>query len=196
MNIAVIGCGARGYLYSCIAQNSGFGKVVAVCDPKEERLEMAKKELGVSSERLYTDLDAFFKAGKLAELCIVATQDMQHLEHATRAMKAGYHLLLEKPIATNLDDVIEIYNTALQENKKVYVCHVLRYAPFYSVIKDEIESGKYGKVVTMNLTENVGYWHQAHSFVRGNWSVKENSSPMIIAKCYWIEIKRKSFGIL
>jgi predicted dehydrogenase len=98
-------------------------------------------------------------------------------------MKAGYHLLLEKPIATCLEDVMEIYNVSVQEQKKVFVCHVLRYAPFYSIIKDEIASGKYGKIATMNLTENVGFWHQAHSFVRGNWAVKEKSSPMIIAKC-------------
>ncbi|MBQ7879184.1 MAG: Gfo/Idh/MocA family oxidoreductase, partial [Clostridia bacterium] len=107
----------------------------------------------------------------------------QHLEHATRAMKLGYHLLLEKPIAANMQDVTEIYETSLREKRKVYVCHVLRYAPFYSVIKDELNSGKYGKIVTLNATENVGFWHQAHSFVRGNWAVTENSTPMIIAKC-------------
>ena len=183
LDIAIIGCGARGYHYGQIAHNARIGKIVAVCDPNTERLEMAKKAFGVSDEGLYTDTEAFFKAGRLAKLCIVATQDSQHLEHATRAMKLGYHLLLEKPIAANMQDVTEIYETSLREKRKVYVCHVLRYAPFYSVIKDELTSGKYGKIVTLNATENVGFWHQAHSFVRGNWAVTENSTPMIIAKC-------------
>ena len=157
MDIAVIGCGARGSFYSKIAKNSGLGSIVAVCDPNQERLDMAQKELDVPTECLYTDLDEFFKAGKLAELCIVATQDKQHLEHATRAMKAGYHLLLEKPIATNLEDVMEIYNVSVQEKRKVYVCHVLRYAPFYSIIKDELASGKYGKYLRDSRVQRLGF---------------------------------------
>ena len=183
LDIVILGCGARGYHYGQIAKNAGLGKIVAVCDIKKERLDMAKSAFGVSDDKLYTDENEFFKAGRLGKLCIVATQDGQHLQHAVKAMKLGYHLLLEKPIAANMQDVETIYNTALQEKRKVYVCHVLRYAPFYRVIKDELVTGKYGKIVTMNLTENVGFWHQAHSFVRGSWAVTETSTPMIIAKC-------------
>jgi predicted dehydrogenase len=60
---------------------------------------------------------------------------------------------------------------------------VLRYAPFFTYLKKELDSGKYGRISTINLTEHVGYWHQAHSFVRGNWRNSEGSSPMIVAKC-------------
>ena len=183
MDIAVLGFGARGAHYSGIADYAKVGKVVAVCDIRQERLDLAKEKYGVPNENLFTDVDEFFKAGKFADLCIVATQDAQHREHAIKAMEVGYNLLLEKPIATNLEDVMAIYDASVRLNKKVSVCHVLRYAPFYSVIKEELESGKYGKIVTMDLKENVGYWHQAHSFVRGHWRNKEQSSPMIIAKC-------------
>jgi predicted dehydrogenase len=183
MDIAVVGFGARGAHYSNIVDYAKVGKIVAVCDVRKERLEMAKEKYNVPDENLFTNTDEFFKAGKFADLCIVATQDAQHREHAIKAMEIGYNLLLEKPIATNLEDVMAIYEASIKYNKKVSVCHVLRYAPFYSVIKDELNSGKYGKIVTMDLAENVGYWHQAHSFVRGHWRNKEQSSPMIIAKC-------------
>ncbi len=183
LNVAILGFGARGNHYAHLVNNSGMGKIVAACDVRAERLELAKREFELSDTQLYQTSEDFFKAGKLADLCVVATQDAQHLEHAVKAMKLGYHLLLEKPIAANMQDVMEIYETSLKEKRRVFVCHVLRYAPFYSVIKDELSSGKYGKIVTINMSENVGYWHQAHSFVRGNWSVAEKSTPMIIAKC-------------
>ncbi len=183
MDIAVVGFGSRGAHYIDIADCAKIGKVVAVCDINENCLKLAKEKYNLPDDRLFTDVNEFFNAGKFAELCIVATQDAQHREHAIRAMEVGYNLLLEKPIATNLEDVMAIYEASVRLNKKISVCHVLRYAPFYTVIKDELSSGKYGKIVTMDLVENVGYWHQAHSFVRGHWRNKAQSSPMIIAKC-------------
>ncbi|MBQ5930595.1 MAG: Gfo/Idh/MocA family oxidoreductase, partial [Clostridia bacterium] len=94
-----------------------------------------------------------------------------------------YDLLLEKPIANNKEDCLAIYEASKQYAKKVVVCHVLRYTPFYSTVKRIIKSGKLGEVVTIHASENVGYYHQAHSFVRGPWRNKVQSSPMILAKC-------------
>ena len=67
--------------------------------------------------------------------------------------------------------------------RKVIVCHVLRYTPFYTQIKQIIQSGELGDILAVYTSENVGYYHQAHSFVRGPWGNKEKSSPMILAKC-------------
>ena len=60
-------------------------------------------------------------------------------------------------------------------------------------VKELIDSGIIGRVASINLTEGVAYWHQAHSYVRGNWRNSDESSPMIIAKCshdmdvlYWL----------
>lgn len=63
------------------------------------------------------------------------------------------------------------------------MCHVLRYAPFYKKIKEIIDSGELGDIITINATENVGFYHQAHSYVRGPWRNSKESSPMILAKC-------------
>ena len=69
------------------------------------------------------------------------------------------------------------------------ICHVLRYTPFYTAIKDVIDSGKIGQPVSMQQLENVGFRHQAHSFVRGNWRTTEESTPMILAKsCHDMDI--------
>ena len=103
--------------------------------------------------------------------------------HAVAALKKGYHLLLEKPIATRLEDVQLIERTAREMGRRVVVCHVLRYAPFFDEIRRAIEGGEVGEVMCVQALENVGYWHQAHSFVRGNWRKESESTFMLLAKC-------------
>lgn len=181
MNVAVIGYGSRGEIYA----NGFFGQanIVAVCDPRKERLEYAQKNYGVHKEGLYTDENAFFAAGKLADLCIVSTTDKLHYRHAIAALNAGYDLLLEKPIACSMAECEEIRAVAERLNRKIFVCHVLRYADFFSAIKRELDTGEYGEISTINTTENVAHWHYAHSYVRGNWHKAEDCTPMIVAKC-------------
>lgn len=181
MNVAIIGFGSRGQYYAKLFKERGV-KIVAVCDKNDEKLEIARKNCEVSSANLFKKEEEFF-TDKRADLCVVSTQDADHYGHAIKAMNLGYDLLLEKPIAATLDECVEIKDIAERLNRKVFVCHVLRYAPFIATIKKELESGKYGKVVTINHTENVAYWHQTHSYVRGNWRRSEDSTPMIIAKC-------------
>jgi len=98
-------------------------------------------------------------------------------------MQAGYDLLLEKPIANKKEDCLAIYEASKLYERKVIICHVLLYTPFYSAVKRYIDSGKLGEVVSIHASESVGYYHQAHSFVRGPWRNKAQSSPMILAKC-------------
>ncbi len=63
------------------------------------------------------------------------------------------------------------------------VCHVLRYTVFYQTIKQLIDEGKIGQIMNVQGIERVAYWHQAHSYVRGNWHVAADTTPMILAKC-------------
>ena len=182
MKIAVIGYGGRGRLYTSILKDKHI-EVEAICDTDKEKLELAKRELSLPDGKLYADENEFFSKGKLVDILFVCTQDELHYGHAIRAMKLGYDLLLEKPIAASVKQCREIQQTAHEYNRNVFVCHVLRYAPFFTNIKKQLARGKYGKVVTLSLTENVAYWHDAHSYVRGNWRNDNFATPMIIAKC-------------
>ena len=79
--------------------------------------------------------------------------------------------------------MLEIERLARQENRRVMVCFVLRFAAFYRKAKEIIQSGTLGELVSIQANEGVAPWHQAHSFVRGHWSVTGKSSPMILSKC-------------
>jgi len=189
MNYAILGFGGRGSVYASLFKSVGGVNLSAVCEIRPDRLEKAGRLYGLTNGKLFLSDKEFFSKGRLGELCVIATQDEQHKEHALMALEAGYDLLLEKPIATTMKDCRAVYEKAKKIGRKIFICHVLRYAPFFSLIKKELNTGEYGKIATVNLTENIAYWHFAHSYVRGNWSAVPPSAPMIIAKtCHDLDI--------
>lgn len=208
MTVAVIGCGARGFTYSnCQLKFPEEMQIVAVADIIPERAERFAKLYGVKPENIYTSGEELLKQDKLADVAFICTMDQQHYGHAIPALKKGYDLLLEKPISPDPKECVEIAKVAKELGRTVVVCHVLRYTVFYQKIKEVVDSGRIGDVVSIQAIEPVTYWHQAHSFVRGNWRNKELSSPMILQKCchdmdliLWISGKKckkvSSFGSL
>ena len=133
--------------------------------------------------RSFASADAFFAAGRIADVLIIATQNSHHFEHAMSALYLGYDILLEKPAAESLERCEEIDRRARQLGQRAVPCFELRYTPFYSTLKRLIDSGKLGRVISIHTHEGVEPFHQAHSFVRGHWSKTTDSTPMIVAKC-------------
>lgn len=185
VRIAIAGVGSRGKnAYGLELLNmKDRAKVVAVADIDPERLALAGDAHGVPKEMRFSSAEAMLAMPKLADAMLVCTQDRQHVPHAVEALKKGYDVMMEKPISPKLEDLQEITRVARENGRRVVVCHVLRYTPFFQTIKKTIDSGALGEIVSIQALENVRYWHQAHSFVRGNWRREEDTSPMILAKC-------------
>lgn len=185
VRIAIAGVGSRGKnAYGLELLNmKDRAKVVAVADIDPERLALAGDAHGVPDEMRFPSAEAMLAMPKLADAMLVCTQDRQHVPHAVAALKKGYDVMMEKPISPKLEDLQEITKVSRENGRRVVVCHVLRYTPFFQTIKKTIDSGVLGEVVSIQALENVRYWHQAHSFVRGNWRREEDTSPMILAKC-------------
>ena len=190
ITFAFIGMGGRGTKYSGIQfEYPEEMEIVAIADTRRCRLDAANEFLKLPEDRLFDGADSLLAQPKLADVLVIATQDAQHREHALAALEKGYDILLEKPIATTLEDCQEIAVAAEKYGRRVIICHVLRYAPFFREIKRLIDQGAIGKVESIQATEQVGYYHYAHSYVRGNWNKKETSSPMILAKsCHDLDI--------
>ncbi len=179
--IAIVGYGQRGSIYANYALNHPEEfEVVAITDADADRAALARSR---HTCPVFSDYREFLSAKIAADIVAVATQDKDHAEHATACMRAGYDLLLEKPIATSAEECEKIYAASVEYGRRVIVCHVLRYTPFYSRLKEIVDSGVLGDIVTVSTSENVGYYHQAHSYVRGPWRNSGESSPMILAKC-------------
>lgn len=195
--IAIVGFGGRGQLFAEYAVNSDKAVLTAAADINPESRAAAKEKFNLSEKDVYVGADEFFAQGKIADAVFICTQDSQHRDHAIKALELGYDVCLEKPAATTLADCEAILAAEKRAGKKVMICHVLRYSHFYMEIKKIIDSGELGDIVTISQTENVAYWHDAHSYVRGAWRSKETSSSMILAKCchdldiiFWLLGKR------
>lgn len=204
----VLGAGSRGSTYA------GFAKeypdqlqIVAVAEPRADRRNMLADELNIPEEKRYGSWQELLAAPKMADCAFICTLDDDHTAPAVQAMELGYHLLLEKPMSNTEEECRLIVETAGRTHRKLAVCHVLRYTPFYMTLKELIDRGEIGEVTAINQIENVGYWHQAHSFVRGNWRTVRETSPMILQKsCHDMDIilwlmgrdcrKVQSFGSL
>lgn len=185
LKVAIVGLGNRGKdAYAPTAKiYSDQMEIVAIADIDPEKVRAVAEEYQIPETMCFNSAEEMLKREKMADVMFICTQDRQHVGHAVPALKKGYDLLLEKPISPDLDECRKILKTAEEAGRKVVVCHVLRYTPFYTKLKEVIDSGIIGEVMSVQASERVGYYHQAHSFVRGNWSNSDETSPMILQKC-------------
>lgn len=184
--VSVIGLGNRGTEYMGFLKYFHRSKVeiFALCDARQQALDDIAPKYGVPKERQFLSPDVFFAHGVLSDGLIIATQDASHYEITKQAILTGYKcILLEKPVSGVKAEYLELRDLAQEHGALLIICHVLRYSNYYSKIREIIQSGKLGDIVSINHTENVGYFHFAHSFVRGNWRSETESTPSILAKC-------------
>ncbi|GAA0331266.1 Gfo/Idh/MocA family oxidoreductase [Actinoallomurus spadix] len=183
VTLALVGAGMRGSDYGRRAVRDGRARVVAVADPVAERRERATAEHGLGPDQVFTDWRELAALPRQADGVIVATRDGEHLEPAVAFAERGYHLLLEKPMAPTEAGSAAIAAAAERAGVMLAVCHVMRYSAYTRALKALIDAGRIGAVVSVQHLEPIGWWHFAHSYVRGNWRREDESSPMLLAKC-------------
>ncbi len=183
--IVIAGAGGRGFLAYApyTRQHPEKMRLVGVAEPDEFRRERIREEYGLKEEQCFSSAEELFAQPKFADIALICTQDRQHVEHALLAIKKGYDILLEKPVSPYAEECKRLYEAAHAYESRVTVCHVLRYTSFYRKIKELLKQHAIGEVISIRATENVGYWHYTHSYVRGKWRKSEETSPMILAKC-------------
>lgn len=189
MKLALIGAGQRGMIYAEYAYFKKNAEITAIVEPHDERRKIAAEKFNVKEENCFANVEDFYAKGKICDAIILATMDKQHFDHTMAALDVGYDILLEKPVSPDPKECILISEKAKKLGKKIIVCHVLRYTRFFSKLKEIIDSGELGRVVAIQHNENVGNFHIAHSFVRGNWRRKDETSPIIMQKsCHDMDI--------
>lgn len=180
----IIGAGSRGSMYAnYFLSNAQSGKIIAVAEPRKYYLnKMAREHHICEQDNITEDWSRLARKPKFADAVIIATPDARHCEPAIAFAKKGYHILLEKPLAPNERDCERIVQAAI-DNKIIFcVSHVLRYTAYTQKLKQIINSGLIGQIVSIQHLEPVGYWHQAHTFVRGNSRNTALQSFMLLQK--------------
>jgi len=196
VRLIVIGAGSRGKVYSTYAlEHPKRAQVVAVCDPLKYRREYLAHKHNVPEENVYDNWEECVAREKFADAVIIATPDAHHAEPTIQFANKGYHILVEKPMAVSEDDCIRMTKAVMDNKVIMAVGHVMRYTPYTQRIKQIVDEGLLGDVISIQHLEPVGYWHAAHSYVRGNWSKEEDSTFMLMAKsCHDVDWLRYIMG--
>ncbi len=189
VSVLVVGAGARGTVYSQYAlENPDEVNIVAVCEPRENYRTKFVESHNITPENVYSDWREVLDKGKIADAVYICIQDDYHAEPCIKFAKLKYSILLEKPMAVTERECEEIVQ-AVKENDVIFgVCHVLRYTQYTRSLKKILASGAIGEIMNIQHLEPVGYWHHAHSFVRGNWRRDDEVAFMLMAKsCHDID---------
>lgn len=196
LKVILIGAGNRGGVYTDVMSDlpEQF-QVVAVAEPRDSRRERIQQKHNLPDNMCFTDYKPLLALGKIADIALIATMDRDHFEPAMMAIDLGYDLMLEKPITPTPEECIALTENAKKHGVRVVICTVLRYTPLFIKLKEIIDSGRIGKVMSINHEECVEFVHQSHSFVRGNWGNSERSSVMLLQKsCHDIDILQWLLG--
>ncbi|RCV52018.1 Gfo/Idh/MocA family protein [Marinitenerispora sediminis] len=196
VRVLIVGAGSRGGNYAkWIRRHPEVAEVVAVAEPRAAYREPLADAHGIAPELRFADWREAAALPRLADAALVCTLDDAHLEPAVALAERGYHLLVEKPLAQTREDCEAIVAAARRHGVLLGVCHVLRYAPYTRLLKEIIDSGRIGEIVSVDHLEPVGFWHQAHSYVRGNWRSAASTAPMLMAKsCHDLDWLRHIVG--
>ncbi|KAJ4394274.1 hypothetical protein N0V93_003491 [Gnomoniopsis smithogilvyi] len=212
--LAVIGAGSRGHAYAHAVQTVTNGVIVAVAEPHAfKRAQFAQKYMsaGEGSQQFasWTEFVAYEKDRRRREAAgeegvpkgvdgvFVCVLDEMHRDVVVAlARLGGVHIMCEKPLATRLDDCVEMYR-ALRDNvdRNGETCvfsigHVLRYSPHNVELRRLLlEERVIGDVLSVVHTEPVGWWHFTHSYVRGNWRREDTTAPSLLTKsCHDVDV--------
>ncbi len=196
VTLAVIGAGARGYGYAKFAKSFPDRlKIVAVADPNDFCRNRMAGEHNIPAGKCFRTWQEFCAQPKMCDAVAICTQDSMHEAPAVACAKLKYNILLEKPMAPTAEACRNIVAAVKEAGVLFAVCHVLRYTRYTRILQEVLKSGEIGDIISIQHLEPVGYWHQAHSFVRGNWRNEAESSNMLLAKsCHDIDWLRGIMG--
>lgn len=161
LKFGIIGCGRIAQRHAEHIQKAG--QLVAVCDTAKEKAdEMATKY----NAKAYTKIEDLLKENADIDVIAVCTPNGLHATHSIMALKAGFHVLCEKPMALTVQDCGEMINAAEKANKRLFIVKQNRFNPPVAAVKKIIEEGKLGKIYSAQLN---CYWNRNNEYYQNSW---------------------------
>ncbi|MGH9136477.1 MAG: Gfo/Idh/MocA family protein [Acidimicrobiales bacterium] len=184
LRVAVAGLGGRGATYAELiaTRHEGVAEVVQIAEPRQFHRRRAGAALGLGADAVFADWRDLVEGERIADAVIIATQDHDHRPAIDAFATAGYDILCEKPVAATEHDCAAAVAAAEAAGVFLGVCHVLRYTPNTRRILSLVADGAIGDIVAVQHLEPVGWFHFAHSFVRGAWRREDESGPLLLTK--------------
>ncbi|EIW61227.1 streptomycin biosynthesis protein StrI [Trametes versicolor FP-101664 SS1] len=192
VTLAIIGCGQRGRGYAQYAlQEPTLCKVVAIAEPRPKTRGIVAEAHAVDGTLVFESYEDLLKASadtiqtigkRLADAVVIAVQDHLHMEVTLAFAAQGYHILCEKPMATSVEACVRMEAAVRKAGIIFGMGHVLRYSPYNKAMMEAIRTANLGQLINVVHIEPVGYYHFAHSYVRGNWAREADSCFSLLTK--------------
>jgi predicted dehydrogenase len=161
IKFAIIGCGRIAERHALHA--SSYGELVAVCDILKERAdELAEK---YRAKVFYTIEDLLMHQSNL-DVVVVCTPNGIHAAQTIQALRAGFHVLVEKPMAITVSDCKAMLQTATEAGKQIFTVKQNRFNPPIIALKNAIDQNKVGKLYSFQLT---CFWNRPADYYQNSW---------------------------
>jgi len=160
INFAIIGCGRIAERHAKHIVHSG--NLVAVCDNVEAKVKALADNYGV---KYYTEISSLLSNETSIDIVAICTPNGLHATHAIQVLQAGYHALVEKPLAISTSDCNAMINEAAKANKYLFAIKQNRFNPPVVAVKKAIDSNKLGRIFSVQLScfwnRNADYYHDS-----------------------------------
>jgi len=158
LKIAIIGCGRIGERHA--EHVDRLAELVAVCDIIEERAKEITRRYHCN---YYNEIDRLIAAEKSVELISVCTPNGLHAEHTIKSLRAGKHVLCEKPMAITVKDCERMISEAERANRRLFVVKQNRFNPPIIAIKKIIDEGRLGRLLSVQVN---CFWNRNENYYR------------------------------
>jgi predicted dehydrogenase len=157
-----LGAGNRGNVYGNYATAYPHHiDIVGVAEPVVLRNQRYAQQHNIPEKNRFKTWEEVFKQPKFADVVIISTPDWLHYGPCMEALKMGYDVLLEKPISPSEQECREILAMAKKTGRIVGVCHVLRYAPYFVKLRELVQAGAIGEVISFQHFEPIEHVHMS-----------------------------------
>jgi|SRR5690625_4366961 len=153
VNIAVIGTGAFGVEHIKTIQSMNGAELFGICNRSEDRLLAVAQKYGIPTEKTYTDITELLKEEAL-DAVVIATDEKSHEPIAKEAVKFGKHVLIEKPVATDVETANHLLALSKRNEVVILPGHMLRFDPGYVAVKEKLANVS-GQIHSLRLKRNV-----------------------------------------
>jgi len=183
IKVCLIGAGQRGtHLARQLNHFSGKAKLVAVAEPRESARLSIAREFSLAGDVCFTGWKEMLESKIHCDAAIIATLDNQHTAPVLACLDNGWDIMLEKPVADRFEDIKMIEHVREKSGKIISVCQTLRYKKNFKKVKELVDDGAIGEVVTMEYLEAIGNIRFSHNYVRGKWGREEDNTFLLLHK--------------
>ena len=162
LNFGLIGCGRIAKRHAEIIKKTENANLIAVCDIDSAKATIFGNEF---SAKTFNTIDKLLLNSEI-DIVSICTPNGLHAIHSIKALKAGKHVLCEKPMAINVVDCGEMIKAAEKANKRLFIIKQNRYNPPVVAVKEAIENGKLGNINSIQLS---CFWNRNEDYYKNSW---------------------------